>query len=141
MEPSTYVNKTAIIQEVTDSFTDLIDAINRKDAGDWAAHYSQEAFASAAAGGDFFAMRSDWVQTITSCFSMREHQHVALRGVQVVPLAPDTALLTSQEVSDMKLTNGQRITSRHMFTMVWKKEKDGWRILHSHESWVDEPVA
>jgi diketogulonate reductase-like aldo/keto reductase len=49
-------------------------------------------------------------------------------------------LLTSQERVDMKLKSGQDTVSRHVFTMIWKRGQKGWQIIHSHESWVDEPV-
>ena len=61
-------------------------------------------------------------------------------AVQVIPLSPDTALLTSQEMVDMQLKSGQSTSSSHIFTMIWMKEQTGWQILHSHESWVDEPA-
>lgn len=140
MKSFTDLGKTTIVQEVTEKFTQLIEAINRKDAAAWETFYSKEAFVSAAAGGDVFPTRTDWVQTITSNFSIRERQQVEVCSVEVVPLALDTALLTSRESAMMHLKSGESIKSRHVFTMIWKKEIEGWRILHSHESWVDEPV-
>lgn len=136
----TDLEKATIVQEVTDTFTQLIEAINRKDAAAWEIFYSKQAFVSAAAGGDVFPTRTDWVQAITSNFSMRERQQVEVHSVQVIPLASDTALLTSRESATMKLNSGESSRSRHVFTMIWKKENEGWRILHSHESWVDEPI-
>ena len=140
MKSSTNLDKASIVKEVTDRFTDLIAAINQMDAGAWEEYYSRNEFVSAVAGGDFFATRSDWVQAVTCYFSMRDRQHVELREVQVIPLAPDVALLTSQDRAEMQLKSGQSTISRHVFTMIWKKGQEGWQILHSHESWVDEPA-
>ena len=56
----------------------------------------------------------------------------------VTPLAPDLSLMTSEEESEMWLKGGESVRSRLVFTMIWKKERDGWKIVHSHESWVDE---
>jgi ketosteroid isomerase-like protein len=140
MKLSTELDKASIVTEVTDRFTQLVAAINQKDIAAWEKYYSSDEFVSTVAGGVFFATRSDWVQTITSNFSIRDSQHVELREVQVIPLASDTALLTSQERIDMQLKSGQATISRHVFTMIWKKDQEGWQIIHSHESWVDEPV-
>ena len=140
MKSSTDLDKASIVKEVTDRFTQLVAAINQKDVAVWEKYYSSEEFVSTVAGGVFFATQSDWVQTITSNFSMRDIQHLELSEVQVIPLAPDTALLTSQERADMQLKSGQATVSRHVFTMIWKRGQEGWQIIHSHESWVDEPV-
>jgi len=140
MKSSTDLDKAGIVKEVTDTFTHLVAAINQKDVTAWEKYYSRDEFTSTVAGGVLFAARSDWVQAITSNFSMRDSQHLELRDVQVLPLAPDTALLTSQERADMQLKNGQTTISSHVFTMIWKRSQEGWQIIHSHESWVDAPV-
>jgi len=140
LESFTDLEKATIIQEVTDTFTQLIEAINRKDIAAWEIFYSKQAFVSAAAGGDVFPTRTDWIQAITSNFSMRERQQVEVHSLQVIPLASDTVLLTSQQSAMMTLKSGESTQYRHVFTMIWKKENEGWRILHSHESWVDDPI-
>ncbi|WP_160166887.1 YybH family protein [Desulfotignum phosphitoxidans] len=140
MKSSADLDKTGIVKEVTDRFTQLVAAINQKDIAAWEKYYSKNEFVSAVAGGVFFATRSDWVQAITSNFSMRDSQQLKVREVKVFPLAPDTALLTSQNRVDMQLKNGQATISTHVYTMIWKKGKSGWQIIHSHESWVNEPA-
>ena len=140
MKSSTGLDKASIVKEVTDRFTQLVAAINQKDVAAWEKHYSKNEFVSTVTGGFFFATRRDWVQAITSNFSMRDGQHLELREVQVIPLAPDTALLTSQERVDIQLKSGHATISRHIYTMIWKRDQEGWQIIHSHESWVDEPV-
>jgi ketosteroid isomerase-like protein len=69
---------------------------------------------------------------------MRERQHIEPLHVRVTALAPDLALMTSRERAEMRMKSGENIKSDHVFTMIWKKEQDGWKILHSHESWMDE---
>ena len=138
MGSSSSLDKAKIVKEITDRFTQLVAAINQKDATVWESYYSRDEFVSTVAGGVYFATRSDWVRTITSNFSMRDKQHLDLHEVQVIPLTPDTALLTSQEKVNMQLKNDQASISRHVFTMIWKRGREGWQIIHSHESWVDE---
>ncbi len=138
MNSSLDLDKTSIIKEVTDQFMGLIAAINQKDADAWEKYYSHNAFESAAVGGAFFDTRSGWVEAITSNFSMRDSQQLDVHEVQVIPLAPDVALLTSQNTVTIELPGGQKNNSRHVFSMLWKKGPEDWRLIQSHESWIDE---
>ncbi|NTW17256.1 MAG: nuclear transport factor 2 family protein [Syntrophaceae bacterium] len=130
----------AVVKEVTDTFKQFIAAINRKDANAWAKYYSKDEFVYAVAGADIYDSRSAWVKTITSFFSKRARQNVEPQEVRITMLGPNLVLLTSKERAEMQLKNGQSNRSRHVFTLLWKKGKEGWKILYSHESWVDEPA-
>lgn len=125
--------------EVKDQFSRLINAVNRKDASAWSEFYSRDAFVSAIAGTDSFTDRGAWVAQVTEYFDLRERQHLEPADIRVTALAPDLALMTSAETTAMTLKSGASFTFRHAFTMLWKKEPAGWKIVHSHESWVDEP--
>jgi ketosteroid isomerase-like protein len=130
--------KEAIQKEVKEQFRQLVSALNQKNSDAWAAFYSREGFVSAIAGTDYYASRSVWVDTITKYFSSRKSQKVDPREVRVTALAPTLALMTSEEKSEMQSEDGKILKSRHVFTLLWKKEPAGWKILHSHESWVEE---
>jgi len=140
MYPFEEAQKQRIEKEVTAQFNQLVLALNQMDVGAWSDHYSKDGFLSAIAGTDHYAIRGAWVDTVTRYFSTRERQHVEPLAVRVKALTPELALMTSEEKSKMGLKSGSTIQSRHVFTMLWKKEQGGWKILHSHESWADEPV-
>lgn len=132
------MDKEAIEREVAEQFKRVIVAINDKDANAWSRFYSGDGFVSAIAGTDHYAARSAWVDQISGYFSERERQHVQPLAVRVTALASDLALLTSEEDTRMWLRDGSSAQGRHAFTMLWKRESDGWKILHSHESWLDQ---
>lgn len=134
----TEVEKEAIKKEVKDQFSQLAAAINQKNADAWSKFYSKDEFASAIAGADYYGTRNAWVDLITKYFSMRERQQVEPLEVRVTALAPNLALMTSEEKSEMLFKDGKNIKSKHVYTMIWKKEQNGWKILHSHESWIEE---
>lgn len=134
----TRVEKETIGAEIKNQFKSLVSALNRLNAAEWSDHYSRNDFVSAIVATDYYASRPEWVNLITNYFSMRDRQHVLPRDVRVTALSPDLALMTSEETGEMWLKDGSRITSKHVFTMIWQKEKTGWKILHSHESWCDE---
>ncbi|MDD5168365.1 MAG: nuclear transport factor 2 family protein [Syntrophales bacterium] len=140
MESFTEVEREAIKKEVKDRFNQLVSALNQLDARAWSEYYSKDGFVSAIVATDYYDTRSAWVDLVTGFFSMRERQHVEPAVVRVTALAPNLALMTSEEKSEMSGKDGADIKSKHVFTMIWKKEQDGWKILHSHESWIDEPV-
>ncbi|HEY3275501.1 MAG TPA: nuclear transport factor 2 family protein [Syntrophorhabdaceae bacterium] len=132
--------KETVRKEVKDQFNQLISAVNQSNADAWSKYYSKDEFLSATAGTDYYATRSAWVDLITKHFAMRDRQHVEPLEVRVTPLAPNVALMTSRENSEMTLKSGKHTKSKHVFTMIWKKEPEGWKIVHSQESWTDEQV-
>jgi uncharacterized protein (TIGR02246 family) len=127
-------HRGTIEKEVKAQFDRLIAAVNEKDTEAWSRFYSQDAFISAIAGTDYYATRSAWVDTIAKHFSTRERQHVEPLQVRVTALTPDLALMTSEEKAEM-WSKGEHAAQKHVFTMLWKKEPAGWKILHSHESY------
>lgn len=130
--------RESVEKEVKSQFNQLLSAINQKDAAAWSKFYSKDEFLSAIAGTDYYGARSAWVDVITKYFSQRERQQVAPVAVRVTALTQNLALMTSEEKTEMRLKGEKSVKSKHVFTMIWKKEQDGWKILHSHESWTDE---
>jgi ketosteroid isomerase-like protein len=127
-------------KEVKDRFNQLISAINQLNASAWSEFYSNEEFLSSFVSTDFYSSRITFVDSITNYFSMRERQILEPIEVHVTALNPDVVLMTSLEMTEMWLKSGENIKSKHVFTMIWKKEQNGWKIVHSHESWIDEQI-
>ncbi len=130
----TEMEKEAIKKEITNQFNQLVSAANASDADAWFEYYSKEEFLSTIAGTDYYATRSAWGDTITYYFSIRERQHLESLEVRVHALTPSLALMTSEQNMEIWLKSGEHNKYKHVFTMIWKKEQDGWKILHSHES-------
>lgn len=130
-------DKETIRNEIKDQFTLLVTSLNKLDAGTWSEFYSKDEFLSAIVSTDYYAKRSEWIELITNYFSMRKRQDVKIVDVRVTPLAPDLALMTSEDKSEMLLADDAPYNAKHVYTLIWKKEKEGWKILHSHESWIE----
>jgi len=127
-----------IKQEVKEQFRELISALNNLDSIAWSDFYSKDEFLSAFVSTDFYADRGEFIDSIKHYFTLRELQKVEPLEVQVNELSPTVALLTSQEKTEMQLKNGENMKSKHVYTLLWKKEQSEWKIIHSHESWIDE---
>jgi len=133
----TDADKETIKKEVKDRFNRFVSSLNELDAAKWSGFYSKDEFLSAIISTDYYAKRSEWVGLITNYFSMRKQQKIEIVVVRITPLAPDLALMTSEDKSEFLLKDDQSTVAKHLFTMIWKKEKEGWKILHSHESWIE----
>jgi ketosteroid isomerase-like protein len=134
------MEKEAIEKEINDQFSQLVYALNKLDIETWSEFYSKEQFLSTIVSTDYYAARRDWVGKIADYFTTREHQQIEPVAVRVTALTSNIALMTSEEKTEMRLKSGKNIQSRHVFTMIWKREQDGWKILHSHESSLDEQI-
>ena len=132
------MDQELINNEVKEQFSQLTSALSNLDTLAWSGFYSHDEFISAFVGTDFYGNRSEFVNIIESYFSGREYQHVEPIEVQVTALAQELALMTSREKTEMRLNSGEEIKSVHVFTMIWKKGPDGWNIIHSNESWINE---
>ena len=132
------MEKDVIEKEVKGQFDQLISALNNSNSLAWSEFYSKDEFLSTFVSTDFYTTRSAFIDSIKYYLSIREYQHLEPLEVNVTALTSELALMTSQENTEMRLISGKNIKSKHVFTMIWRKEQDEWKIIHSHESWVDE---
>lgn len=137
MQQFTEAEKYEVVKAVKERFDQFVSAVKKIDTKSWASFYSDDSPVTAVAGVDFYVDKKTWVETVGGYFSQRKYQTVEPVAVRVTPLAQDMALLVSEENTAMTLEDGNIVKSKHVFTMVWKNEKSGWKVLHSHESWVD----
>jgi len=54
--------------------------------------------------------------------------------LKITPLTPDLALLTEVAIWQNWYKNGIYRKSKGFSTYLWKKEADGWKVIHLHES-------
>ncbi|WP_162179677.1 YybH family protein [Solidesulfovibrio alcoholivorans] len=133
----TEAEKNDVVKAVKERFDQLVSALNKIDTAKWESFYSDDFPVTAVAGVDFYGDKKTWVETVGEYFSQRKSQTVEPVAVKITPLAHDLALLVSEENTSMAQDDGSVVKSKHVFTMVWKNGKSGWKVLHSHESWVD----
>jgi len=138
MQALTDESRKSVEEAVLEAFGRYVAAVNALDAASWAAFFSDDAPVTAFAGVDYYGDKAAWSRTVEGYFEQRASQRLEPKAVRATALAPDLALMTSEQAASMTLKDATRITSRHVYTMLWKKEQGGWRIIHSHESWVDE---
>jgi len=133
----TIVEKKEIQKEVQDKYDQMMKAINKLDARAWSEYMRKDGFISAFLGTEYYGTRKDYVEVITKSFAERDKQKVEPKTVQVTALSMEHALLTSQEEAEIRLNSGEVLKVLHVYTLIWKKEIDGWKIIHAHEAWED----
>jgi hypothetical protein len=117
--------KETIQKQLRDQFNQLVSAISRKDG---------RAFERT----NYFASGSTCVDTIRSYFSWRDSKRLGRLTVQVTPLAPDKALLRTQEKSEMRMDEKASAKGMRRLVVTWRKEHNGWKIVDAYDVWVDE---
>ena len=137
MQQFTEAEKDEVVRAVKEQFDQFVSAVKKIDTKSWASFYSDDSPVTAVAGVDFYGDKKTWVETVGEYFSQRKSQTIEPVAVKITPLAHDLALLVSEENTSMTQGDGAVVKGKHVYTMVWKNEKSGWKVLHSHESWVD----
>ena len=130
--------KVAIKKEVNDQFTQMVSAACQLDASMWSENFSKDEFVSVILGTDYFDTRSDFIELMTTYFSMRDQQHIDSLQVQITVLSQNLVLVTSVLDIEMLLKDGTGFKFKDAFTSLWKKEQNSWKIVHAHESWVEK---
>ena len=131
---------TIIENEVREQYLEFITVLNQTDAQKWSEFYSKKNFLSAFLSTDFYDNRQKFVDVITEYFSMRESQTIEPQSYKITAISDDLVLITSNEIAVMKLKTGGKVKAIHTFSLIWFKEENEWKIVHSHESWIDEVI-
>jgi len=131
--------KEVIEKEVKEQFNLFVDALNMKDVAKWSKFYSDSSFISSIVATNLYLTKTEWVETITKYFSMRKEQRIKINEIKISALSQDLALLTSEDFTTLMMDNDSTQTFKHIFSLIWKKEQAGWKIINSHESMDEIP--
>ncbi|MCF7861907.1 nuclear transport factor 2 family protein [Candidatus Woesearchaeota archaeon] len=124
-------------EEIEIQFEELIEALNAMDIEKWSSFYSDNML-SAIAGTDFFDSKTNFVDAISKNFEARSNQNIESQTKSINTIDSNLALLTSQNKVKFTLKDNTTFDGKHIFSLIWKKEDDGWKIIVSHESWSSE---
>lgn len=128
--------KAAIIAEVEDQYADAISNQSTFDIERCFQHWSEDEFISVTLQANYFSTLSEFIDSVTYWFSLRENQEVHVVDMNTKVLSSDLVLLTSIENWDILFKSGADIKDiRLLMSRLWKKEPSGWKIIYLHESW------
>ena len=133
--------RAAVKKAIMDRTTEWAEANRRRDPdavldlfddSDELRHAENGAiFPSYAALSDFV---NEWYETADEMGMSWEER-------QVYPLAPDAATMTGIFKFEARQKSGEVFAGRNVFTGVFVKRGDSWRLIHGHESTVPSPES
>lgn len=127
--------KAAIEKEIREQFDKRITYVNELNFDAVYADYSKDGFISSIRDGDIRGTTYDeFYNTGKSNWSLRERQHVEPLEVQITALTPNLVLLTWTRMWDTWFKNGDYRKNNSSSTQLLKKEPEGWKIIHMHQS-------
>jgi hypothetical protein len=127
--------KTTIQNEVNNEFEKLVNSIQQLNYDSWSELYSKNDFISSAKFStglltDFNA----WMDSAKISFSLRERQKTEILNLKITPLTQDMALLNQIAIWENWFKNGDYFKSYGVASYIYKKEPDGWKIVHITET-------
>jgi ketosteroid isomerase-like protein len=126
--------KATIEKEVRDQQDQLLTALNNLDIGAFTKFWKKDEMTSAVINISFFP-KSTFVDSASYWFSLRERQIIEQQELEITSLTQDMALMTNVTLWEVWMKSGEYSKSKDIATLLWKKDQDGWKILHLHESW------
>jgi len=136
--------KATIEKEVRDQYDTRISYINELNYEAISADFSKDGFISSISDGDIRSTTyEEFYNTGKSNWSLRERQYVEPLEVQVTALSPNLALLTWTRIWETWFKNGDYRKDKSVSTQLYKKELEGWKIIHMHQSGtvIEEKLA
>jgi hypothetical protein len=127
--------KASITSELEKQYSDAMSNLSKLDMNVWSEPWSESAFISVNSGVNYFSRFSEWKDSVTYWFSLRETQQVQIIETKITVLTPELALLTSIANWDVQFKNEEHMKAKALASLLWKKETNGWKIVHLHESW------
>jgi ketosteroid isomerase-like protein len=127
--------KAAVEKAIIDRTSEWFEANRQRDAdaviglfddSDEMRHAENGVIFTYAALADFVG---GWYDTTDEMDALLEEKHV-------FPLAPDAATMTGLFRFEAKQRSGEVWTGRRVFTFVFIKRGDAWKVIHGHESSV-----
>ena len=127
--------RATIEKDVRDQFDKYVAGITQLDIDLLSEVFSKDEFVSYVSGriGMIYGY-SALVDSLTIYVSARERHRSEILDVRVTALAPDLAFLTQIAIWENWYKNGDYIKYNGQATYLWKKEQDGWKLIHAHES-------
>lgn len=127
--------KAVIIDDVTQQHNNYKASVVQLNYDDVMKCYSQENFISSMSR--IYGIQPTYSSMADSTkigFITRERHKSELLDFRVTPLSPDMALSTEVGIWENWYKNGNYRKLKGLSTKLWKKELDGWKIIHNHES-------
>jgi len=138
--PALSVEQKATIEEEVKAQHDVfVSAITRNSYEDWVNCYSKDHFISVLAYPlvDYYDY-DEWMSIVKDGYSGRIKHETRLLDITVTPLSADLALSTQFGSWQNWWKDAPYSKTIFHASFLWKKETDGWKIIHVNETGFPE---
>ena len=131
----TYEQRAAIHDTVTQLADEIVEAFRARDIDRYMApHASEFVFVeNGVIGADRDSMMNAWGNLFAT---FQEITTVDWIDVYVDVLGPDAAVFTGSFDWTGVDTAGSQIAANGVWTTIWTRGDEGWKIIHGHESFA-----
>lgn len=121
-------------QKVLAAFDQMMAAAEALKVDELFRHVADNDQGAVATNGQLLLTRADALERTRANFRGLAALKYRIAERHVTMLAPDAAVLVVQGASDAELTDGRKITSAFVHTIVFGERDGAWRVIHSHQS-------
>ena len=127
--------KMTVEEEVQAQYDKYLTALNQVNFELTTEFFSKDHFISAFAYPlvDPYEYEN-WINEVKGSFSRRVEHETKLFGITITALAPDLAISTQFGRWKTKWTDKEDTNTIYHASFLWKKEIDGWKIIHVNET-------
>lgn len=130
----TDAQKASITAEIKVLFDEVQTAAVKGDTETFFKYWSEDNFIGTSSGVTIFSDLDEVKRIFSQAWSNREKQKFDPIETTITPLAPDLVLVTRLSDGNILFKSGDRYIFKHLVSSLWKKEKEGWKIIYNHES-------
>ena len=130
--------KAVIQQEVSEQFNKHLETLSKLDYESWLDDISKDNFVPGFLPGVIGAVPDydRYVAEVKDSFARRVRQKHESLMVKITPLSSELAILTYTGLFENWFKNEEYRQDYCNATVLWKKEKDAWKIIYVSEAWI-----
>lgn len=130
--------EATIKEEVSEQLDKHLESLSKLDYELWLEYISKDNLIPGFFPGVIgtYADYDSFVGTIKGSFASRESQKFESLQVKITPLSQDLAFLTFTGLFENWTKDGHYHKDYVNAIVLWKKETDGWKIIHLNEAWI-----
>lgn len=128
--------KTEIEKEVRGVLDQWIKALDTVDYTQQLPWYSKEEFWGYIGNGKVIPTTQALFDTMAANFAAKVVQKVEMKTFNVKAISSNRSIVFFTTRFEQSFKDGKLVKGQSAETIVFKKELQGWRIIHEHESWT-----
>jgi hypothetical protein len=129
------VPQKAVIEKQVDSvFHDMIKAAENLDYDSLSKGVDDKYHAGFIINGNYYVNYDSLIHTFKTQTRVVKRQNITLEKKKITVLSENIVLLTASGHSMVDLTSGNSFAAKFMWSFVYEKINNSWKVIYSHQS-------